>query len=111
MTDSLISLASPRVCVSGRSLLVGLFLVFAAALTTSAADSATGTITGRVSNAATGSYLESAAVSIEGSSAQTATARGGEFTLVVPAGRHTLVVGYTGLDTVRETVEVAAGAV
>src|SRR5688572_13643823 len=86
----------------------GLFLLLGFAATVSAQ---TGTISGRVSNAATGSYLESAAVTIEGSTLQTATARGGEFTLVVPAGRHTLVVGYTGLDTVRETVEIAAGAV
>ena len=75
-----------------------------------AADSTTGTITGRVSNAATGAYLESAIVSIEGTALQTATARGGEFSLSVPPGTHTVLVTYTGLDPVREPVTVAAGS-
>jgi iron complex outermembrane recepter protein len=74
-----------------------------------ATSAQTGTITGRVSNAATGSYLESATVSVEGTNAQTSTTRGGEYTLSVPPGRHTVIVGFTGLDTARESVEVRAG--
>jgi iron complex outermembrane receptor protein len=69
-----------------------------------------GAITGRVSNAATGAYLEAATVSVEGTNIQTSTARGGEFTLSLPPGKHTLLIGYTGLDTSRESVEVGAGA-
>jgi TonB-dependent receptor len=106
----MIPLGSSRARSSARFLGAGMLLVLFIAYPLRAADSATGTITGRVSNAATGSYLESAAVAIEGSTVQTATARGGEFTLVVPAGRHTLVVGYTGLDVAREPVEVSPGA-
>src|SRR5687768_9287200 len=80
------------------------FLLLCACTAIAAAQS-TGTVTGRVSNAATGSYLESATVSVEGSTLQTATARGGDFSLQLPAGKHTLVVGYTGLDSDRQTVD------
>src|SRR6185436_1841521 len=90
---------------SRRALLAStlMLLTFPAA----AADSGSGMIVGRVSNAATGAFLEAATVSVEGAALQTASARGGEFSLNVPAGRHTLVVGFTGLDTARESVEVA----
>src|SRR5688500_7754022 len=107
----------PRFRHACRCLLFGTFAVrvfllslvlgsFSAPSRTFAAETATGTITGRVSNAATGTYLESALVAIEGTSLQTATARGGEFSLTVPAGTHTVVVNYTGLDPARETVQV-----
>ena len=86
-----------------------LLLCFASA--TFAIAQTNGIVTGRVSNAATGSYLESATVSVEGTSLQTATSRGGDFSLQVPPGKHTLVVAYTGLDSDRQTVDVAAGAV
>src|SRR5687767_8471497 len=85
------------------------FLLFSICATLAAAQ-ANGTITGRVSNAATGTYLESAIVSIEGTGLQTATERGGEFSLSVPAGTHTVVVTYTGLDAARESVQVTAGS-
>ena len=96
---------------AARVLLPVLSFIFAFSAThTFAADTATGTITGRVSNAATGAYLESAVVAIEGSTQQTVTARGGEFSLSAPAGTHTVVVTYTGLDSVRESVVVSAGS-
>ena len=82
-------------------------IVFAAGLASAAAQN--GIVTGRVANAATGAYLESATVAVEGSTLQTVTARGGEFSLQVPPGRHTVVVAYTGLDTERKSVNVAAG--
>ncbi|HUR57812.1 MAG TPA: TonB-dependent receptor, partial [Opitutaceae bacterium] len=100
--------ASPsRVAAGGliRSCLVS--IVLAATLASATAQSG-GTVAGRVTNAATGAYLESATVSVEGTNIQTATTRGGEFTLSLPPGKHTLLVGYTGLDTSRESVEVGA---
>jgi TonB-dependent receptor len=106
---------SPHLCLAAlipqrwlRSI-VSCLVVFSAVLTSASAQN--GLITGRVSNAATGAYLESATVAVEGSTLQTVTARGGDYSLQVPPGRHTLVVGYTGLDSERTTVEVAAGGV
>jgi hypothetical protein len=80
-------------------------IIFSAGLATASAQS--GIVTGRVSNAATGAYLESATVAVEGSALQTVTARGGDYSLQVPPGRHTLVIGYTGLDTERATVALS----
>jgi TonB-dependent receptor len=89
---------------SARVLLLGITVGIS-----SAAAQATGTLTGRVSNAATGTYLESAVVAIDGTALQTSTARGGEFSLNVPPGRHTVTVTYTGLDSAQETVTIEAG--
>jgi len=75
--------------------------------TLNAAD--TGTVTGRVSNAATGAYLEGAEVSVVGQSATALTARDGSFTLVTPPGAYTLRVYYTGLDVASKSVSVTSG--
>lgn len=73
--------APPRVCAAGWTRSAQrLALLLVSAAFTFAADQTAGTITGRVSNAATGAYLESATISVEGTRVQTATARGGEFT-------------------------------
>ena len=100
-----------RQAVAPLCSLICFCLLTSASGTAVAADSGTGTLTGRVSNAATGTYLESAVVAVEGTSLQTATERGGEFSLNIPAGTRTIVVTYTGLDPTRETVEIAPGAV
>lgn len=68
-----------------------------------------GTITGRVSNVATGDFLAGATVAIEGTNVQTTTDRGGEFTLIAAAGQHLLVATFTGLNPEQRRVEVAAG--
>ena len=52
------------------------FLIYGAGLALAAAQ--TGTIIGRVSNAATGVYLESATIAVEGTTLQTVTARAGD---------------------------------
>jgi iron complex outermembrane recepter protein len=75
-----------------------------------ASDSARGIIAGHVANAATGRLLEGATVEIPSLSLQTLTDMTGAFIFLdMPAGAHTVVVSYTGLDQLRETVEVARG--
>lgn len=72
----------------------------------------TGTVTGQVLNRGTNLYLEGARVEVEGTNLVTYTNRGGEYRLTnVPAGSHTLVVTYTGLDTTRLPVRVSTGQV
>ena len=95
------------------SLLRRLLVVVAALLVTSACSYAqsagSGTVSGRVVNAATGAYLEGAEVSV-GSGAPVLTDRDGLFTLRnVPIGTRQLRVYYTGLDVATPTVDVRAG--
>ncbi len=70
-----------------------------------------GTIIGRVSNSATNDFLFGAIVSIDGKALQTTTDRSGEFTLNVPAGTHSIVASFTGLNPIQRTIEVATGAI
>lgn len=70
----------------------------------------TARITGRVKNVATGDYLRSASVAVEGTNLSTLTDFSGAFELAVPPGSQTLVIAYTGLDTARITVEATPGA-
>ncbi len=75
-----------------------------------AQSSGTGTISGRVTNAATQTNLEGAEVGIPGSSVRTLTGRDGTFELPgVPVGEQTLEISYTGLDPVTQRITVAAG--
>ncbi|HRE81186.1 MAG TPA: carboxypeptidase-like regulatory domain-containing protein, partial [Opitutaceae bacterium] len=74
-----------------------------------AQESGVGTITGRVTNKATGSFLPGAIISVEGSSAVAIASRDGTFTLSVPAGTRTLIANFTGLDELRTPVAVAGG--
>jgi TonB-dependent receptor len=69
----------------------------------------TGTVTGTVSNQATGDLLPGALVTVEGTSLSTVAERGGTFRLAVPEGSQTLVVTFSGLDAARVPVTVAAG--
>lgn len=69
-----------------------------------------GVISGNVSNRGTGAYLEGATVRVEGTDTEARTERDGSFRLAVPAGDHTVVVSYTGLDAQRAPVAVSAGA-
>ena len=70
-----------------------------------------GTITGTVSNAATGAYLEGAAVTLEPGNVSVLTARDGKFVFPrVAPGEYRISAGYTGLDTKTVSVGVAAGA-
>ena len=87
-------------------------LVFALATTCvlPAQTTGAGTITGRVSNAATSANLEGAIVRLEGTNFSAQTERDGTFRLQVPAGSYTLVASYTALDAQSIPVSVEAGA-
>jgi iron complex outermembrane receptor protein len=75
-----------------------------------AADSGTGSITGRVLNASSGRYLESANVEVVGTNLQTRTDQSGQYLLYnVPAGQVTVRVAYTGQTPLTESVTVQAG--
>lgn len=69
----------------------------------------TGTISGRVSNQATGDLLTSAIIRLEGSTITAVSDRGGVYSIQAPAGLQTLVVSYTGLDTMHVPINVVAG--
>ena len=84
------------------------FLACASASLLIAADS--GTITGRISNAVTGAYLEGAEISVPAAAAVALSARDGSFALTVPAGAHAVRIYYTGLELSTKPVAVAAGA-
>jgi TonB-dependent receptor len=89
------------------------FLLYSFALAAAPAILAqtTGSVTGRVLNAATGAYLAGATIAVEGAAASEVSADGGMFRLHdVPAGARTLVVTYPGLDAARVAVTVSGGA-
>lgn len=75
-----------------------------------AQSTATGTVTGRIINEATGEYLRNANVSVAGTNISTVAEAGGYYRLAgVPAGSARIIVSYTGLDTKEVPVEVVAG--
>jgi len=76
----------------------------------SQSQAALGTITGVVTNVATGRTLEGARVTIAGTGREVLTDNRGAYHLAnVPPGSLTLSVSYTGLDTRTVPVSVAAG--
>lgn len=75
-----------------------------------AAAQTTGSVSGRVIDAASGKYLEGAEVTVAGTGLHTTTAREGVFTLTnVPAGEQKVSVVYPGLGVQDATVAVTAG--
>ncbi len=95
--------AKARLCLASIALL---------ALTTPlpAQGTGTGSVTGRVLNTGTGSYLNNARITVEGTNLQVFTNEYGEFVLNgVPAGEVKLRVFYTGLEPRIVTVTVPAG--
>ena len=90
-----------------HGLLALLFLGLAGAAD---AQEQTGTISGVVTNAATGQTLESALVTLGGREAGALTNLQGRYTLSgVPAGEHTLTVNILGFETQSQQVTVVAG--
>ncbi len=70
-----------------------------------------GVITGSVSNAATGAYLEGALVVLEPGNISVLTARDGKYTFSqVPPGEYRVSASYTGLDPSTVSVGMKAGA-
>ncbi len=92
-----------------RRAVTALLTLVAALAAGGATASRPGTLTGRVSNQATGDLLAGAAIVVDGAGVSTTTERGGTYTLSLPEGSHTLVVSYSGLDSARLTVTVTAG--
>jgi TonB-dependent receptor len=79
-----------------------------AAAPTAAAD--TGTVAGRVLNAADGMYLDQALVRVDGTTDETLTDQSGSYVLSdLPAGPVTIDVSYTGKRDLTRTVTVASG--
>jgi TonB-dependent receptor len=77
--------------------------------TSGLAQESTGTVSGRVLNAATGTYVPNAVVRVPGTNLTATTNNFGEYVLRnVPAGTASLQVEYFGLDNVSGTVNVAA---
>jgi TonB-dependent receptor len=75
------------------------------------AQGATGTLEGRVQNPATGTYLEGARVSVEGTALTAFTDDAGRFLLPgVPAGEVRVRVFYTGAPASLTPAQVTAGA-
>ena len=71
-----------------------------------------GTVTGRVQNANTGTYLNNARVAVQGTTREVLTNTAGEFRLTdVPAGEAVLEVFYTGMTPQQVRVTVAADGV
>ncbi len=80
------------------------------ALLCAAAPAGSGAVTGRVSFAASGEYLELARVTLEGTGRETFTDAAGAYQFTeVPAGEARVRVFYTGLGGDAATVTVAAG--
>jgi len=105
------SAPAPAVCRHGRIPLFALISLFLAAwLPMASAQSGTGTIEGRVFNAATGSALVNARVAIDGTSRVMITDEQGgfRFTGVTP-GAVGLSVSYLGLEGQSATLNVPAG--
>jgi len=86
---------------------VGTFLPVT--VTAQTANSASGIITGTVTNRTTGNGLIGARVEIPALKLSTLVDNTGRFLLSVPPGAHSVVVTYTGLDTQNAEVNVAAG--
>ncbi|MDI1247614.1 MAG: TonB-dependent receptor [Lacunisphaera sp.] len=91
-------------------LLCTLALAAGLALPAAQAQSATGTVTGRVLNVGNDKYVPNAVVTVEGTKLETLTNSFGEFHLPnVPAGEVQLKVVSGGLDTETATLTVPAG--
>ncbi len=75
-----------------------------------ATASATGSVSGRVQNVATGQYLNNARVMVRGTDRVAFTDETGTYRLAgVPAGAVVLEVSYTGLDSQQLTLDVPPG--
>jgi TonB-dependent receptor len=104
--NSPVQLLLHSACRAAGALSVILFLLVPLAH----AQSATGSIAGRVQNEATGQYLNNARVTVKGTDLTVFTDDTGSYRLAaVPAGAVVLEVLYSGLDPVQVPLSVAAG--
>ncbi len=87
-------------------------LALAGFLTGSFAAESSGTITGNVSNAATGNLLAGARISVPAFGTSTLADSTGRYVLTgVPTGTHEVVASYLGLDSLNVQVTVATGSI
>lgn len=92
-----------------RLVAVALALVFSVALP---AQTATGTIEGRVFDPRRGEYLEKARITVEGTNQEVFTDSTGHYRILnAPAGTVKLQIFYTGLGSQTEVVNVTSGQV
>ncbi|OAM87221.1 TonB-dependent receptor [Termitidicoccus mucosus] len=96
-------------CIAWSRPLAAVLAVLLCALPAVAQNAATGTVTGRVSNAATLKYLAGAEVVDRDSRQRAFTDTDGSFILVLPVGERAIVVNYGGLDSQTAAVTVTAG--
>jgi TonB-dependent receptor len=103
--------AFPAAAAARRSRAAALLLIGALwALPLGAQTASSGSIQGRVSNAATGAFLPNVAVSIDGSVRTAVTDARGEFVLSnIPPGPVRVRASYLGLEDKVEAVTVVAG--
>ncbi|MBI5690626.1 MAG: TonB-dependent receptor [Verrucomicrobia bacterium] len=92
-----------------RWLLPPALTVMLACCPVTAQPAGSGAVSGRVSHAATGAYLEGAEVSLGGGTPVLTDRNGAFFLPGVPAGAQRLRVFYTGLDVATPAVEVRSG--
>ncbi|MDP3071772.1 MAG: carboxypeptidase regulatory-like domain-containing protein [Opitutaceae bacterium] len=91
--------------------IVALVAASLASAQSTAANTRTGTIEGRVLDVRSGNYTERARVTVTGTSLETFTDSAGRFRIAnVPAGPATVNVFFTGLDRHSESVIVSPGA-
>jgi hypothetical protein len=77
----------------------------------SAQNSGTGTVEGRIFNPATGEYVRNAEIRAQGTDRITYSEEGGRYSLGnVPAGTATIAVTYSGYQTATAAVTVASGS-
>src|SRR3954469_11048191 len=94
-----------------RLAICGLVLVLGWLASVHAQVSGTGTIAGRVFEGATGRSLQGAIVRVPGTTLVDYTDADGRYSLAgAPAGSTTVEVEYVGLDPLRQSVMVNAGA-
>ncbi len=92
-------------------LLLGVLLWFVSGIS-ALAQSAGGTIEGRVVNTRSGEFVERARITVEGSAAETFSDSGGNYRLTnLPAGTAKVRVFFTGLLPRTDDVSVVAGQI
>ncbi len=94
-----------------RSRLLSVSLSLLLSLSVSIAAAHAATLSGNISNVATGNLLEGAQVSVPSLGLSTLSDNTGRYVLpALPAGTHDIVVTYVGLDASRATITVPATA-
>ncbi|MBL9189442.1 MAG: TonB-dependent receptor [Opitutaceae bacterium] len=93
-----------------HALLAGLLALSASLAQLAHAAEASASVSGRVQNVVTGSYLNNARITVRGTDLAAFTDQSGSYRIpAVPPGSVTIEVFYTGLDPVSATLQLAPG--